>query len=137
MGGAGEIIRAANISSAFRDWQMSWPYTFRPGSKLLINPAGKKVRLTAKETAILRYLYRAGQKPIAREALLHEVWGYNSGVSTHTLETHIYRLRQKVEQDAANPALLVTDAGGINWCPECRWRVPGTTALPCRPRSSL
>ena len=93
------------------------PYTFRPGSKLLINPAGKKVRLTAKETAILRYLYRAGQKPVARDVLLHEVWGYNSGLTTHTLETHIYRLRQKVEQDAANPALLVTDAGGYKLVP--------------------
>jgi DNA-binding response OmpR family regulator len=87
-------------------------YTFRPGSKLLINQAGKKVRLTEKETGILRYLYRAEQKPVARDVLLHEVWGYNSGLTTHTLETHIYRLRQKVEQDAANPALLVTEAGG-------------------------
>ena len=93
------------------------PYAFRPGSKLLITPAGKKVRLTGKETAILRYLYRAGQKPVARDVLLHEVWGYNSGLTTHTLETHIYRLRQKVEQDAANPALLVTDAGGYKLVP--------------------
>jgi DNA-binding response OmpR family regulator len=93
------------------------PYTFRPGSKLLINPTGKKVRLTGKETGILRYLYRAGQKPVARDVLLHEVWGYNSGLTTHTLETHIYRLRQKVENDAANPALLVTDAGGYKLVP--------------------
>lgn len=93
------------------------PYTFHPGSKLLINQAGKKVRLTEKETAMLRYLYRAGQKPVARDVLLHEVWGYNSAVTTHTLETHIYRLRQKVEQDAANPALLVTDAGGYKLVP--------------------
>jgi DNA-binding response OmpR family regulator len=93
------------------------PYTFRPSSKLLINPAGNKVRLTEKETAILRYLYRAGQKPVARDVLLQEVWGYNSGVTTHTLETHIYRLRQKVEKDAANPAILVTDAGGYKLVP--------------------
>ena len=66
-------------------------------------PKGNKVRLTEKETAILRYLYRAGQKPVSRETLLQEVWGYNSGVTTHTLETHVYRLRQKVEKDAANP----------------------------------
>ena len=83
------------------------PYTFRPSSKLLLNPKGNKVRLTEKETAILRYLYRAGQRPVSRETLLQEVWGYNSGVTTHTLETHIYRLRQKVEKDAANPAILV------------------------------
>src|SRR6201989_1486099 len=93
------------------------PYKFRPSSKLLINPTGSKVRLTEKETAILRYLYRAGQKPVARDVLLQEVWGYNSGVTTHTLETHIYRLRQKVEKDAANPAILVTDAGGYKLVP--------------------
>jgi len=76
-----------------------------------------KVRLTEKETSILRYLYRAGQRPISRETLLQEVWGYNSGVTTHTLETHIYRLRQKIEKDAAAPAILVTEAGGYKLVP--------------------
>ena len=93
------------------------PYSFRPASKLLMSGKGSKVRLTEKETAILRYLYRAGQKPVSRETLLQEVWGYNSGVTTHTLETHIYRLRQKVEQDAGNPAILVTEAGGYKLMP--------------------
>src|SRR3954469_12402958 len=93
------------------------PYTFRPSSKLLLNPKGNKVRLTEKETAILRYLYRAGQRSVSRETLLQEVWGYNSGVTTHTLETHIYRLRQKVEKDAATPAILVTEAGGYKLVP--------------------
>jgi DNA-binding response OmpR family regulator len=93
------------------------PYTFRPSSRLLLNPKGNKVRLTEKETAILRYLYRAGQRPVSRDTLLQEVWGYNSGVTTHTLETHIYRLRQKVERDAANPAILVTEAGGYRLVP--------------------
>lgn len=93
------------------------PYTFRPSAKLLLTPKGGKVRLTEKETAILRYLYRAGQRPVSREILLQEVWGYNSGVTTHTLETHIYRLRQKVEQDAANPAILVTEGGGYKLMP--------------------
>jgi len=93
------------------------PYTFRPSSKLLLNPKGNKVRLTEKETAILRYLYRAGQRPVSREMLLQEVWGYNSGVTTHTLETHIYRLRQKVEKDAASPAILVTESGGYKLVP--------------------
>jgi DNA-binding response OmpR family regulator len=88
------------------------PYTFRPSSKLLLNPKGNKVRLTEKETSILRYLYRVGQRPVPRETLLQEVWGYNSGLTTHTLETHIYRLRQKIEKDAAAPAILVTEAGG-------------------------
>jgi len=94
------------------------PYTFRPSSKILLNPKGNKVRLTEKETAILRYLYRAGQRPVSRETLLQEVWGYNSGVTTHTLETHIYRLRQKVEKDAASPSILVTEAGGYKLVPK-------------------
>ena len=96
------------------------PYTFRPSSKILLNPKGNKVRLTEKETAILRYLYRAGQRPVSRETLLQEVWGYNSGVTTHTLETHIYRLRQKVEKDAASPSILVTEAGGYKLVPWLR-----------------
>jgi len=93
------------------------PYTFRPSQKLLVNAKGSKVRLTEKETAILRYLYRAGLKPIARDVLLSEVWGYNSGVTTHTLETHIYRLRQKIEKDPAKAQLLVTEGGGYKLIP--------------------
>ena len=92
------------------------PYMFRPGSKLFINPTGNKIRLTEKETSILRYLYRAGQ-PVSRETLLHEVWGYNSGVTTHTLETHIYRLRQKIEKDATAPVILVTETRGYKLMP--------------------
>jgi DNA-binding response OmpR family regulator len=93
------------------------PYTFRPSSKLLLNPKGNKVRLTEKETSIMRYLYRAGQRPVSRETLLQEVWGYNSGVTTHTLETHIYRLRQKIETDAVCPAILVTESRGYKLVP--------------------
>jgi DNA-binding response OmpR family regulator len=94
------------------------PYTFQPSSKILLNPNGSKIRLTEKETAVLRYLYRAGQqRPVSRETLLQEVWGYNSGLDTHTLETHIYRLRQKIEKDAASPAILVTEAGGYKLVP--------------------
>jgi DNA-binding response OmpR family regulator len=93
------------------------PYTFRPSSKILVNPKGNKVRLTEKETGVLRYLCRAGQRPVSRETLLQEVWGYNSGLTTHTLETHIYRLRQKIEKDAASPAILVTQADGYTLVP--------------------
>src|SRR5262249_52421765 len=90
---------------------------FRPSSKLLLNPEGNEVRLTEKETGVLRYLCRAGQRPVSRETLLQEVWGYNSGLTTHTLETHIYRLRQKIEKDAASPAILVSQAGGYKLVP--------------------
>jgi len=93
------------------------PYTFRPSAKLLVTQKGAKLRLTEKETAILRYLYRAEQKVVPRDVLLQEVWGYNSNVTTHTLETHIYRLRQKIEPDASNARLLVTEAGGYKLVP--------------------
>ncbi len=88
------------------------PYTFHPGSKLLVSVKGSKMKLTEKETAILRFLYRAGRKPVPREVLLQEVWGYNATVTTHTLETHIYRLRQKIEPDSGRATILMTDAGG-------------------------
>jgi DNA-binding response OmpR family regulator len=94
------------------------PYTFRPSSKLLLDPSGrKKVRLTEKETAILKYLYRAGDQAIGRDTLLGEVWGYNAGVTTHTLETHVYRLRQKIERDPARAEILVTEPGGYRLVP--------------------
>jgi DNA-binding response OmpR family regulator len=93
------------------------PYEFRPAMKLLVTPDNKKIRLTEKETSILKYLYRAGAKAVGREELLHEVWGYNSGVTTHTLETHVYRLRQKIEPDPANARLVVTEAGGYRLAP--------------------
>ena len=88
------------------------PYTFRPSQKLLLTSDEKKIRLTEKETNILKYLYRAGGKSVARDELLSEVWGYNAAVTTHTLETHIYRLRQKIEPDPSVARLLMTEAGG-------------------------
>ena len=94
------------------------PYTFRPSAKLLLDDAGhKKIRLTEKETAILKYLYRAGERIIGRDTLLNEVWGYNAGVTTHTLETHVYRLRQKIERDPAKAEILVTEPGGYRLVP--------------------
>jgi DNA-binding response OmpR family regulator len=118
------VVLLAHIRAQLRQYEASedviftiGPYAFRPSSKLLLNPQGTKVRLTERETSVLRYLYRAGQRPVSRETLLQEVWGYNSGVTTHTLETHIYRLRQKIEKDAAAPTILVTEAGGYKLVP--------------------
>ncbi len=88
------------------------PYKFHPSAKVLINENGQKIRLTEKETAILKYLYRVGRKTVPREKLLGEVWGYNATVTTHTLETHVYRLRQKIEADPAEARILVTEPGG-------------------------
>jgi DNA-binding response OmpR family regulator len=93
------------------------PYSFRPGAKLLLTEKGSKIRLTEKETAILRFLYRAGQRVIGRDVLLQEVWGYNANVTTHTLETHIYRLRQKIEVDPGRARILVTESGGYRLIP--------------------
>ncbi len=93
-------------------------YTFQPSQKILVEEEnGDKIRLTEKETAILKYLYRAEKQVVTRDVLLEEVWGYNSGVTTHTLETHIYRLRQKIERNPSNAQLLVTESGGYKLVP--------------------
>jgi DNA-binding response OmpR family regulator len=112
-------VLLARIRSQLRTHQQSedaifqlGPYTFKPSMKMLITEDDKKVRLTEKETNILKFLHRSSDGVVAREVLLHEVWGYNAGVTTHTLETHIYRLRQKIEPDPSNARLLVTESGG-------------------------
>lgn len=93
-------------------------YSFRPGAKILEDEkASRKIHLTEKETAILRFLLRGGSKPINREVLLNKIWGYNSGVTTHTLETHIYRLRQKIEENPSQAQILITEQGGYRLVP--------------------
>jgi len=92
------------------------PYTFRPSAKVLLDEREKKIRLTEKETNILKYLYRSGDT-VPRDTLLHEVWGYNPSVTTHTLETHIYRLRQKIEINPGQARILVTESGGYRLMP--------------------
>ncbi|RJF81402.1 DNA-binding response regulator [Azospirillum cavernae] len=94
------------------------PYSFRPAAKLLLDEVkNRKIRLTEKETAILKYLYRAGDQVVGRDILLGEVWGYNADVTTHTLETHVYRLRQKIESDPSSAEILVTEPGGYRLVP--------------------
>ena len=88
------------------------PYSFRPGAKMLVTEDDKRIRLTEKETNILKFLYRSSGRTVERDVLLREVWGYNAGVTTHTLETHIYRLRQKIEPNPSSATILLTDAGG-------------------------
>jgi DNA-binding response OmpR family regulator len=97
---------AANGDAAVR----IGPYTFHPSAKLLQEGA-RKVRLTEKETNILKFLH-ASAGTVPRDILLHEVWGYGPAVATHTLETHIYRLRKKIEQDPAKAQILLTEGGG-------------------------
>jgi len=117
-------VLAARIRAQLRSHEQSedavfriGPYEFRPAAKLLVDERQKKIRLTEKETNILKYLYRAGPQAVSREELLAEVWGYNAGVTTHTLETHIYRLRQKIEPDPGVAKLLLTEAGGYRLAP--------------------
>lgn len=87
-------------------------FQFRPASRVLLNSTtSERVRLTEKEAAVLKYLYRA-DKPVSRHTLLHEVWGYNARATTHTVETHIYRLRRKIEPDAGRIAVLINEDGG-------------------------
>jgi DNA-binding response OmpR family regulator len=88
------------------------PFHFRPARRQLLHcKTGARVRLTEKEAAVLKFLYRAAG-PVTRTVLLHEVWGYNAGATTHTVETHIYRLRRKIEPDADRIGLLVNEDGG-------------------------
>ena len=117
-------VLLARIRAALRQHDQSedvvftiGPYSFQPAAKLLEATDGGKVRLTDKETSILKYLYRQGPKTITRDILLKEVWGYNNRVTTHTLETHIYRLRQKIERDPSHARLLVTEEGGYRLVP--------------------
>ncbi|NJM29166.1 MAG: response regulator transcription factor [Rhizobiales bacterium] len=93
------------------------PYTFKPSAKMLIRDDNKKIRLTEKETSIIKFLYRSGEQVVSRDTLLQDVWGYNAGVTTHTLETHIYRLRQKIERDPGHAEILVTEGGGYKLIP--------------------
>ena len=117
-------VLLARIRAALRQHDQSedvvftiGPYSFQPANKMLEGNDGGKVRLTDKETSILKFLYRQGPKTITRDVLLKEVWGYNNRVTTHTLETHIYRLRQKIERDPSNARLLVTEDGGYRLVP--------------------
>ncbi len=88
-------------------------FTFQTRNKFLLNnETNKKIRLNDKEAAILKYLYRAHGRVVDRAVLLGQVFGYSAAVETHTLETHIYRLRQKIERDPSNAEILVTEPGG-------------------------
>jgi DNA-binding response OmpR family regulator len=114
-------VLLARIRAQLRQYEQSedailklGPYMFNPAGKLLMTEAGNQIRLTEKETNILKFLYHTRERVIQRDTLLHEVWGYNAGVTTHTLETHIYRLRQKIETDPSNSSLLVTENGGYH-----------------------
>ncbi len=101
----------ASHTDAADEYKIS-DFILRPLQKWLETSDKKKIKLTEKEVHILVLLCQAGDQPLAREELLHQVWGYGEEISTHTVETHIYRLRQKIEKDPTQARLLVTDAQG-------------------------
>lgn len=88
-------------------------YTLKPIKKEIFNKKTEEtVKLTEKEVAIIKYLYKSQDKIVGKNELLEHVWGYNPDVTTHTIETHIYRLRQKVEHDNVDEQLIITTEGG-------------------------
>jgi DNA-binding response OmpR family regulator len=94
------------------------PYQFRPGARSLHEPAANRhIRLTQQEVLILKHLYRAGGQPISRQSLLRGAWRYSVGARTHTVETHIYRLRRKIEPDPSNPYIILKDRDGYRLGP--------------------
>lgn len=87
-------------------------FRLHPIARQLVDGSGRCVHLTEKETAILAYLHRAGERVVSRDELLGQVWGYSNAVSTHTVETHIYRLRRKLADIPGAEILLSTTGGG-------------------------
>jgi DNA-binding response OmpR family regulator len=110
----------ARIRTQLREFETSvdavftiGPFLFRPAAAILVEcTSNRRIHLTIKEVALLRSLQRARNRVVDRQDLLNQVWGYHASVRTHTLETHIYRLRQKIERDPTQPRLLVTRRTG-------------------------
>ena len=86
--------------------------SFVPANKMLHEIGSDRTQaLTEKEATILKFLYRAFPNDVTKEELLAEVWGFRNGVSTHTLETHIYRLRQKISRLTKKQLILTIEKG--------------------------
>lgn len=87
-------------------------YCLDSGKKEITNLKSKIItKLTEREVMILNYLYKAHPKIVSKNELLSEVWGYNPDATTHTVETHIYRLRQKIEGHENSPVITTEDSG--------------------------
>lgn len=113
-------VLLARVRAQLRQFRLSddaifpiGPYSFHPSAKMLIEmETERKIYLTERETSLLKYLYRTGNRPVPRQALLNQVWGYNTDVKSHTIETHIYRLRQKIEPNPTRAQFLLTESEG-------------------------
>ena len=89
----------SKTTSAKEEIEIAGVCNFSPAERLLrpINGA-THVTLTEKEVELLQYLVENKKETLSREALLKNIWGYGDDINTHTLETHIYRLRGKLKQ---------------------------------------
>ena len=103
----------AKISNLYEVSHKIGPFNFFPQRKIITVNGVTRVELTAKEVDILKCLINSGGEPVDRDELLKQVWNYSSEVTTHTLETHIYRLRQKLEIDKLIPRLIISAGGGF------------------------
>ena len=120
----GELL--ARLRSQFRTFEASddvayriGNFLFRPSSRTLQDRIGnRKIRLTDKEASVLRFLCRAEGEPVSRQTLLREVWGYSPAADSHTVETHIYRLRRKIEPEPGRIRVLTNVGGGYRLADE-------------------
>ena len=103
----------AKISNSNEVTYKVGPFIFFPIKKVIMLDDKTKVELTEKEVDILKCLLGSGEEAVERDKLLKQVWNYSSDVTTHTLETHIYRLRQKLEIDPSIPRLIISKGGGF------------------------
>lgn len=103
-----------NLAANSQSGKLSFnKYELSITTKEIFNLRNKEViKLTEKEVSILQYLYKIKDRIVTKAELLQEVWEYNPEVSTHTIETHIYRLRQKVEHDNKDAQIIITEDGG-------------------------
>ena len=115
----GKLDKGRNVKEVFTTSQshenaelVLGDYILKTGLRHLLLPNGQISKLTEKEVRILRTLHRAKGQAVPSDELLSEIWGYDSRLTTHTLETHIYRLRQKSENAGEGPELVLTEAGG-------------------------
>jgi len=106
----GDLLRAVEQNAA-REAVAVGNFRLDANAREMVDPQGRSLRLTEKETAILSYLARAGDQVVGRDELLGEVWGYAGDATTHTVETHIYRLRRKLTENGGAD-LLLTENGG-------------------------
>lgn len=109
-----DVLRAANnnLDNSADGYLTFNDYELRPNLREIVDiQSGDVIKLTEREIDILKYLYKNQGHYVSKSDLQRNVWKYNEEVATHTIETHIYRLRQKVEQKGGR-RLIVTENGG-------------------------